>query len=82
MGSFDNLSDTELTVRVDGLRLSLIRAWSRREAGSLSNLYDLARACAEAQVRGVTLAPLGDPDQLALFSTRGYELRPPDARRG
>jgi len=63
---FDYLSDVELQVKADGLRLNLSRAWQRGEAGSIRNLYDLARVTAEAQVRGFYLTPLAIPGQMSI----------------
>jgi len=63
----ERLSDTELQVAVDGMRLTLSRAWSRGERGSLSMLYDLAMCSAEADVRGMHLRALPNPDQITLF---------------
>jgi phytoene/squalene synthetase len=63
---FSAMTDTELQVAADGLRGSLQAAWRRGEAGSALQLYDLARATAEAQVRGRSLHPLRDPAQLSI----------------
>lgn len=61
------LTDTELQVATDGLRLSLSRAWGRGEPGSAECLYDLALVTAESQIRGLALRPLRDPRQMTLI---------------
>jgi len=68
------MTDLELQVAADGLRLSLERAWGRQEPGSVSAIYDLARITAEAQVRALTLRPLHVVDQLVVFDPRAYDV--------
>jgi hypothetical protein len=61
-----SLTTTELQVAADRLRGNLRRAWQRGEAGSLTDLYDLALVTTEANLRSEHLRPYSDPNQLAL----------------
>lgn len=65
------LTDLELRVCADGLRLGLSRAWGRGEAGSATSLFDLALVTAEGLLRGENLRPINDVDQLDIWREIG-----------
>jgi len=67
------MTDNELQVSIDGARRRLEKDWRLGRPGSSIVLYDLARATAEAEVRGyrvkgpplvgqLRLLPGGSPD--------------------
>lgn len=60
------LTDTELLVHYDGLRMRIQRDWDRGLSGSLMDVMNLALAAVELRLRGISDRPVSVADQLEL----------------
>lgn len=67
-----NLTDTELLVAFDACALRLRRAWSKGEAGTVTDAMEVGLMQVEAALRQLRLAPVAPFDQLRLFDPVPY----------